>query len=297
MMNVITFTACHYCDEEVGNSLAALWKNGVRQELSYGNKSGYLDIQTYSIIVSGNDVYVAGCERGEGTAILWKNGIAEVYPNVRTQETSMYIYNNDVYYIGNNTVWANNEKIQTLEGIATSVYVKDDDVYVAGYVYKENKRIATIWINGIAQYLTDETTYSYANSIFVSESDVYVVGTEDNIATIWKNGVAQTLMGATKATSVFVSNNNVYVVGGNKVWRNGEILFTVSDGSATAIFVSNDDVYVTTEYSVLKNGVVIQNATKSEYFLSYTEAFSSIYVSNDDVYVIGCYHSSTRVCD
>jgi hypothetical protein len=104
-------------------------------------------------------------------------------------------------------------------------------------------------------------------------------------------------MGATKATSVFVSNNNVYVVGGNKVWRNGEILYTVSDGSATAIFVSNDDVYVTTEYSVLKNGVVIQNATKSEYFLSYTEAFSSIYVSNDDVYVIGCYHSSTRVCD
>ena len=231
LLTAITMVSCRDCEYEVEYSAAALWKNGVKQELPYGDSPDGLDIRTYSVFVSGNDVYVAGCERYDGVGVLWKNGIAQVFStNDRIQESSMFVSGNDVYFIGSNTVWKNNEIIQRLEGTATSVYVVNNEVYVSGYIYKKNNRIATVWINGVAHYLTDETTYSYANSIFVSDGDIYVAGIEDRRSTLWRNGVPQTLPGGSKANAVFVSNN---------------------------------DVYVTTEYRVLKNGTVIMEDRKS----------------------------------
>ncbi len=291
----IVFTSCRDCEYEVEYSAAALWKNGVKQELPYGDSPDGLDIRTYSVFVSGNDVYVAGCERYDGVGVLWKNGMAQVFStNDRIQESSMFVSGNDVYFIGGNTVWKNNEIIQRLEGTATSVYVVNNEVYVSGYIYKENNRIATVWINGVAQSLTDESTYSYANSIFVSECDIYVAGIEDSKATLWKNGVAQTLPGGSKANAVFVSNNDVYVGGDSKVWKNGNVEYTIN-GSVTSVFVSGNDVYLTTGYSVFKNGVVIMesdlrpDATESD-------RFTSVFVSGDDVYVAGFYYKCIRVC-
>ena len=283
--------SCRDCEYEVEYSAAALWKNGVKQELPYGDSPDGLDIRTYSVFVSGNDVYVAGGERNDDIAILWKNGVP-----------------------------------QSLEGgkLATSVFVSGENVYVAGFL-KSSSFIPLLWRDGVHYHLTDDSGFydpsvfvlennvyvawrnkiwkneniiyilsGTANSICVFENDIYVAGTENSKATIWKNGVPQTLPGGSKANAVFVSKNDVYVGGDSKVWKNGNVEYSIN-GSATSIFVLGNDVYVTTEYRVLKNGTVIMesdlrpNATESSYF-------TSVFVSGNDVYVAGFYYKFIRVC-
>src|SRR6188768_1789387 len=67
------------------------------------------------------------------------------------------------------------------------------DVYVAGYDYRGDYRVATYWKNGQPIILTDGTKEAWATSISVVGSDVYVVGYEFNsfyIPMYWKNGQA-----------------------------------------------------------------------------------------------------------
>jgi hypothetical protein len=286
----ISFTSCRDCEYEVEYSAAALWKNGVKQELPYGDSPDGLDIRTYSVFVSGNDVYVAGCERYDGVGVLWKNGIAQVLPFIRSSSLSVLVSENDVYVVGNNMVWKNGEVVYTLNDGLYSISVYDGDVYVAGDKH--------VWKNGeVIQTLGSE-----ANSIVVYNGDVYVA-TE---YTVYKNGeVIQSSPSNARFSSLFVSDEDVYVsgfevvpFGSNKarLWKNGieQNLGGVS-GEATSVFVSGNDVYVTTVYSVLKNGVVIMesdlrpNATESSYF-------TSVFVSGNDVYVAGFYYKCIRVC-
>jgi len=54
---------------------------------------------------------------------------------------------------------------------------KEPDVYVVGYEEDEEEyRNVTLWKNGVAQRLTDGKKYASAKSVFVSRTDVYVVG-------------------------------------------------------------------------------------------------------------------------
>ncbi|GGC49296.1 hypothetical protein GCM10011386_46990 [Parapedobacter defluvii] len=56
---------------------------------------------------------------------------------------------------------------------------KQADVYVAGYQMIGSQSIASLWKNGIATTLTDNTVLaSSANDVFVSGNDVYVAGAE-----------------------------------------------------------------------------------------------------------------------
>jgi hypothetical protein len=161
------------------------------------------------------------------------------------------------------------------------------DVYVAGYATSEDNghKVATVWKNGVAQSFPSEYADSEARSIYVSGSDVYVVGSEDvryekdglfykrKVAKIWKNGVAQNLTDGkndAEALSVCVSGENVYVVGYEKrnivlipgmskdimfakLWKNGEEQklelpdrgANAEDSKAVSVFVSGEDVYVT----------------------------------------------------
>ena len=91
-------------------------------------------------------------------------------------------------------------------------YPRSGDVYIAGSVGK----VATIWKNGVAHSLTDGTNWASANSIYVSNGDVYVAGEE--------------------------SGNDVYAVGGDsfnvKLWKNGELQKLPKDkGEAYSVFV------------------------------------------------------------
>lgn len=299
-MTVLFFSACRDCEESVEDSVAAVWKNGVKQDLPFGDPlSERLDILTNSVFVSGNDVYVAGNDRGgKGTALLWKNGVAQVLPD-GTEATSVYVYGSDVYVVGNVYVWKNGVIDYTISGGggAESVFVSEGDVYISGGT--------KVWKNGEVI----QTLESPVNSIFVSDHDVYVLTRHS----VFKNGaVILNAPDNVSFSSIFISGNDVYVAGvesysvqithgtltdtrfvvNAKLWKNGIDQNLTDDvrGGPVAIFVSGNDVYVATEYSVVKNGVVVQNVPENAYF-------TSIFVSGNDVYVSGFYYIMKRYCD
>src|SRR5579862_393360 len=144
------------------------------------------------------------------------------------------------------------------------------NVYVAGVENNGLFDVAKYWKNGILVNLSDGNSQACANSIVVSDSDVYVAGwvrnssTQTAIAVYWKNGVAVNLTDGsqdTYATSIGVSGNDVYVIGTTydngsvpqsiaKLWKNGSLTNLggyVASGQgqvATSIAVSGTDVYV-----------------------------------------------------
>jgi hypothetical protein len=126
------------------------------------------------------------------------------------------------------------------------------------------------WRNGTAQYLSDGTRHAQANSVFVSEGNIFIAGWEANpqgreVATLWRNGIAQRLSGRWNAsrgtpgiipegaTSVFVSDNDVFVTGWDgafaTVWKNGAIQHLndgrINHASAFSVFVFGNDVFIT----------------------------------------------------
>lgn len=194
------------------------------------------------------DVYVAGWERED--PMLWKNGEPTKLP-------------------------------QKDEGsVATAVFVSGNDVYVAGLecVYdggqdQENpsRYVGAFWKNGVISRVTDlagKADGIEINGLFVSGSDVYVVGQdkfgEEPVAMLWKNGIAETLSDGSKsayAYSVFVSGNDIYVVGyerrGSKVaamlwtkrgesgsWESKNLTDGSRDAYANSIYVIDNHIYI-----------------------------------------------------
>ena len=206
-------------------SIAVVWKNGVPQYLTNDSYNAYAQ----SVFVSGDDVYVAGYIAGS-FAILWKNGVAQ--------------------YLTNGNDWA----------YAESVYVSGDDVYVAGaegYFWP----VAKLWKNGVEQNLKfigtnlrgEPTNMSEANSVFVSNNDVFTSGTEfwdiSFFPTLWINDERQSLSGH-QTFSVFVLGNDVFVAGiyagftttRARLWKNGvvqDLTDGKNDAEARSVFVVN----------------------------------------------------------
>jgi hypothetical protein len=161
----------------------------------------------------------------------------------------VYVSDGDVYVAGFYyryffswpvaVLWKNGERIDLDEGRsreskATSVFVSNGNVYVAGYTgQSEGGRpyLATVWKNGEPTYLGE--TGPWPCSLFVKGDDVYLAGGEDAVEyddgdptfypTVWKNGEPTHLKPGTRnsrmplyyhATSVFVDDNDdVYVTG------------------------------------------------------------------------------------
>ena len=238
-------------DSRAGGTKAVLWKNGVATYFTDGQWLATAN----SVYVNGNDVYVAGSfmkvtgSTGTPVAVLWKNGVATTFPDYSTAATSVYVYNNDVYVSsyesGNNghaKLWTNGVPVTIGDDVQSSavqsVFVSAGNVYLCGAVAKATAPItspmATLWKNNKITFLTDGTTLALANSVNVTNNDVYVAGYQysgttttvtsqgsnsvegRNIAKLWKNGIATSLTDGTKAAaanSVFVSGGDVYVAG------------------------------------------------------------------------------------
>ncbi len=121
-----------------------------------------------SIFVRGSDIFVAQTNTGLNflTASLQKNGIAQ---NTITNNTVMY-----------------------------SVHGDDQNIYAVGAINPNTTNSkATIWENYIPKQLSQ--LYSQANSVIVSDKNVYVAGYEYDSntahykATLWINGTVQTI--------------------------------------------------------------------------------------------------------
>ena len=236
-----------------------LWKNGTRQRLS----TTYWG-EARSAFVVGNDVYAAGyCDFQELiTPVIWKNEtmIPLDFSGISAWAESVYVAGNNEYavgcmvdyfysnYRGQAMLWENGRPLSlSAPGSRYNAYIDDFEYnkatsvhgnFVAGNVldtYTGNF-VATLWINGLPQSLTNGNFDAYASSVFVQGLDVYVAGHEYNafdqpVARLWKNGIAQSFGNQNSvAYSVFVSGYDVFVAGiqlnteGNWVatlWQNG----------------------------------------------------------------------------
>lgn len=159
------------------------------------------------------------------------------------------------------------------ESYVQSIFVKGSDVYKAGRsggnaVYWKNNTRVSLDASGF--------TYTVAKSIYVSGTDVYVVGygqlptSQSSFPVVWKNGVRSYLEVVNgdnrrlgEATSVFVKGNDVYIVGffrevvqnnsgpgpaKAKLWKNGNSILlntTALNSYATSVYVDAiDNVYI-----------------------------------------------------
>ena len=168
------------------------------------------------------------------------------------------------------------------------------NVYVAGVKWTTNwlnQSDAILWNNGKSTLFSNDG--GQAKSVFVSGSDIYVVGqvygNSYSIATLWKNGEQQNLYEGEcfpSANSVFVSGNDVYVAGEKEgsptLWENGIAQKLADFGYAYSVYVADNDVYVVGQ--TLSGSKLWVNGIERE-----IERMSarSIFVSNNDVYIVG----------
>src|SRR5699024_140261 len=99
---------------------------------------------------------------------------------------------------------------------ANSVFVSDNDVYVAGREATgiDYNYVGKFWKNGTPQDLTDGSSVVGVWSIFVSDDEVYVAGGDGGVAKLWVNGTPQVLSdspNSSGATSVFVDDSEMGV--------------------------------------------------------------------------------------
>ncbi|WP_143533271.1 hypothetical protein [Salegentibacter salinarum] len=185
----------------------AYWKNG--GELPVRLDSGTIGQTGESFIkVIGDDVHVAGILDAEPT--YWKNGVATPLEGTGVVTGIAVSDHGDVYISGygsngNRTIakyWKNGQEVilgtGELESESSSIFVEDDDVYVAGYekvLHKSGQgrvNVARYWKNGEAVDLTDRSYPAEASGIFVLDGNVYVSGIESLpdqkvSATYWHN--------------------------------------------------------------------------------------------------------------
>jgi hypothetical protein len=217
----------------------------------------------------------------------------------------------DVYVAGyanlNNAVYWKNDA-QVILGNAfnsTDIAVSGYDTYVAGNIGFSIPNVgsanaAVYWKNGTMVRLGNDP--SYANSIKVSGSDIYVCGyatiNSIYVAAYWKNGQIQSLgnIPHSSANDITVIGSDVYVAGtagqnGSLAvyWKNG-VQVPLNSGTANAIAVVGSDVYVagTTSGAVYwKNGQRVNlNDNSIDTNVVFTSA-TGIAVSGSDVHVIG----------
>ena len=177
-------------------------------------------------------------------------------------------------------------------------------VMVAGYSGTNGtNHVAKYWEDGQEVVLSNGTNDAYANSIFVSGSDVFIAGTEatpqTELPVYWQNNTETKLpikSGYGRANSVYISGGNAYIAGGDSTWavywKNGleTVLENADSGSsANAVFVSGNDVYIagTRGYNAVywKNGNIVD-------LTGYTVPtqhvrVNGISVVNGDIFVVG----------
>lgn len=162
------------------NEIAVYWKNGTVVNLGDPLNTSFAN----SVAVFGKNIYVAGSEgfKGGSRARYWKNGVGNYLTDgseYSSEAVDIAVSVKDVYCVGNlqyydNTrvakLWKNGIS-QSLPGAirVSSVFVFNNDVYVAGEGFDNAIRSPMYWKNGVPTVLPNNGNGAFASSIFVKK--------------------------------------------------------------------------------------------------------------------------------
>lgn len=279
------------------NWTPCVWKNGVPNKLSFSDEqNGY----ALSIFVSGDSVYAAGTLmyplKSWGTPVYWKDGarvdlpvlsedIGGVANGIRVVERDIYVsgYRAVSYYSHRSTrlllaipcYWKNGVLVslpvisEDVGGLAESIFIFANDVYIAGSVLDEagDFYVPCYWKNGqrIDLGIPGTCRSGKANSLFIDGADVYVSGTAAleswlSVPLVWTNGTWTELSkidpdGYGWTSGLFVDGHDVHVCGATWneakkpvpcTWKNNDRFDLPGglNGQALKIQVFAGDVYI-----------------------------------------------------
>ncbi len=218
------YVAGHYYNGS--KTIACYWKNGIKMDLEtvYSNAT--------SIFVSGSDVYATGFYNNgiDNIACYWKNGVRVEkmfceFHSIKLARKKIIIagsYYDPYYDTSYACQWINGNQNQLSDdlGDAFSIYVDNNDIYIAGYELSErygDKTVACYWKNGAINYLMPSNLKkdSYAHYITIANGDIFITGQygRDNIACYWKNGVKMDLLKHACPYDLINIDNTLYIVG------------------------------------------------------------------------------------
>jgi hypothetical protein len=271
------------------DSKPVLWKDGVPTFLSPTSPNIGNAVQ---VLVSNNNVYVLGLTAQSGSPFsairVWKNGVESVVATGITGHVNRLhfdVYNDDVYVICNydnsnnqpiqNKVYKNGVELPLNIGAYSSVQltdvkVKNGNVYLTGYAFNANTQVGInllYWVNGVLNTIpgTNSANGCYTRSLFISGSDIYIVGNDNLKEGYWKNGIKtilpyQSPYAESSGFSLFVYNNDVYLTGyqGNYSYEN-------------ATYWKNNTITILTNYNTL----------------NYRARFIDIFVKDNIIYNVG----------
>jgi hypothetical protein len=272
--------------QQVANSVTGTttyWKNGAPTVLADSN------LFPQSIAVWGNDVYIAGSERG-AIPVYFKNNIRNQFSGALSpvQPVGIVVYGLDVYITGvlsgsgsaylKNGVFVdipwklgappNAESSGT--AIAAALAVSSGNLYMTGAITDTllnawgTVPLAVWWENGNIRFLGPDAFYTIPSAIAVSDGDVYIAATRPGL----------------------IYSNGVYVPDGQDsamYWKNG-VPVMLGPGFASSIFIRNKDVYVS---GITSDGSAVYWKNQSPVILSQSANTVGIVISGDDVYVAG----------
>jgi hypothetical protein len=210
------------------------WRNGLPPQsvIWQGMEETVIENSFGGPLIASQDRNVVGVWNDLSTGWIIKNG-SNFQPLIDTAlniwPTAMALLDDDVYISGCSSgsgsdqyaqCWKNGNLIFREEQLsnAMSIFVHENDIYMAGYVYNTGwtNGIACYWKNGERVSLTDGSLAAVAMSIFVTDAHVYVSGMINDQAVYWTDGeaVALTTEGTfSMANCIFVSGTDIHVAG------------------------------------------------------------------------------------
>jgi glutamate synthase domain-containing protein 3 len=256
----------------MGDSYAVYWLNGQQIILPKTNENAYAK----AIAVFGSNVYIAGNDGND--AVYWLNGQQIILPktNENANAIAIAISGSNVYIIGwdgnEQVYWLNDQRIIlpkagivganfiTTSGSNAISAISGSNIYIAGGESGVYDSIASYWLNGQQIILPQTRRWAIAFGIGISDSNVYIVGTEGSHheersdAVYWLNGqkiILPQAGGAAYANAIGISGSDVYIVGsdGNDAvyWLNGQLQIlpkTYERASANLITISDSKIYI-----------------------------------------------------
>ncbi|MCU0382857.1 MAG: hypothetical protein MUF68_02215 [Cyclobacteriaceae bacterium] len=209
------------------------------------------------------------------------------------------------------TYWKNGEKTFLQEtgnkGYATSLTVKDGDVYVGGIDYTVQPYTSVIWKNGKLDQTINATTFNYTALIDFSGEDLYACTQQVSDQIVYYKKNVKTNFHDGQLYGFTVLGNDLYACGrlSNSItktffpvyWKNGNSIQLSAPNSdlnttATKIKVSGNDVYVSgygdyINAAIKDEAILWKNGVKTVLPSNGHARAENVILHGNDVYVVG----------